>query len=560
MLTPVQSVSISDFSHSRARWNKLRGGYYTPKEITDFIAEWVVRDTRARCLEPSCGDGAFVESLARRYQSLGASPEQIHSHITGVELYPQEAEKAGRYGAHIINGDFFSFYQTKIWHRHTFNAVVGNPPFIRYQNFEESLRKRAFSMVRETGIALNRLTNIWIPFLILSSECLSADGRLGMVIPAELFQVDYAAETRAYLARKFEHLTVITFQKLLFDSAQQEVVLLLGEISSPRKGIEIYELNDVEDLHTFSTGGRPEVKNMDFNTDKWIKYYLSNRELSLLKHVEALNGVTPTTDLFDANVGLVSGQNRFFLMDSATAEQHHLSDAVRPVIGRAEQLSGIRLDASDFARLAAHQKKVFLFTPEDVEKSALETAQREYVEYGEGQGYHRGFKCRNRKHWYIVPQSWSPEAFMLRQIHRCPRIVLNKTPATNTDTLHKIRFHPGINPENVASAFLNSFTFAQCEVTGRSYGGGVMTFEPGEVRKLRIPMKSSQRIDFCQVDGLIRRGKWEEALNYVDSIVLSDGLGLSRSDVLMLRDIWKKLSGRRLGRKEGHASAPGLEK
>lgn len=149
---------------------------------------------------------------------------------------------------------------------------------------------------------------------------------------------------------------------------------------------------------------------------------------------------------------------------------------------------------------------------------------------------------------------------MLRQIHRYPKIVLNGTAATNTDTLHKIRFKSGVSPEHIAAAFLNSFTFAQCEVTGRSYGGGVMSFEPNEVRKLKIPTNKIDSIDFEQVDRFIREGKLKDALEYVDSITLIDGLGLSKGEVLALREIWLKLSNRRLGRKtERHFSGAGKQ-
>ena len=529
-------------------FNKLRGGYYTPSVIADFVADWAVSDVNAQSLEPSCGDGSFIKSLARKYCALGASHEQIKSSILGIELYPLEAEKAREYGASVVDSDFFSFYKEHISKRRVFDAVVGNPPFIRYQNFEEAYRKCAFSLVESTGIQLNRLTNIWIPFLILSSECLSARGRLGMVIPAELFQVDYAAETRKYLSNKFEHLIVITFRKLLFEGAQQEVILLLGEVKSERKGIEVYELNDAGDLRSFSLRKEQEIKELDCNTEKWVKYYLNNEELRLFRKMAHSKGMTPTTDLFEVNVGVVSGQNSFFVIDQATKNQYHLSDSVQPIIGRAEQLKGIRLNETDFQSLTESRKKVFLFTPNDVEKNSLALHQREYITYGEEQGYHRGFKCRNRKRWYIVPQSWHPEAFMLRQINRYPKIVLNGTSATNTDTLHKIRFKDGVNPEHVTSAFINSFTFAQCEVTGRSYGGGVMSFN--EVRKLQIPTNKIAAIDFNRVDHLLRENQLKEALDYVDSIVLMEGLGLSREEVLLLRGIWLKLSNRRLCRKE----------
>ncbi len=88
------------------------------------------------------------------------------------------------------------------------------------------------------------------------------------------------------------------------------------------------------------------------------------------------------------------------------------------------------------------------------------------------------------------------------------------------------------------------------EITGRSYGGGVLTFEPSEIRKLMIPMKNAELLDVKKIDRLIRTNNIESVLDLTDEILLMNGLGLSSSDVKMLRNIWVKLRERRLGRKE----------
>ena len=110
-----------------------------------------------------------------------------------------------------------------------------------------------------------------------------------------------------------------------------------------------------------------------------------------------------------------------------------------------------------------------------------------------------------------------------------------------------------MHPEYVAAAFLNSFTLALAEITGRSYGGGVLTFEPSEIRKLMIPMKNAELLDVKKIDRLIRDNKIEEVLDYSDRVLLVNGLGLSDKQVKILRNIWLKLSERRLGRKEKSA-------
>ena len=43
---------------------KLRGGFYTPEAIASFILKWAVNgSTGFDILEPSCGDGVFLEQL-----------------------------------------------------------------------------------------------------------------------------------------------------------------------------------------------------------------------------------------------------------------------------------------------------------------------------------------------------------------------------------------------------------------------------------------------------------------------------------------------------------------
>lgn len=530
--------------------NKLRGGYYTPEIIAEFISRWAISDVSCRVLEPSCGDGSIVGSVVRRLKQLGMSSELIYKNVQGVELYEVEAVKARECGANIATSDFFAFYNSKIKGKEIYDIVVGNPPFIRYQNFDETFRKQAFALVNEIGLTLNRLTNIWVPFLILSTECLSDDGKLGMVVPAELFQVDYAAETRKYLSEKFEYLIIITFKKLLFEGTQEEVVLLLGEKKSKRKGIQVIELDDASDLASLDLDiSKHEIKDLDHSSEKWIKYYLNTTELALIRKLENDSRLRTSIELFDTNVGVVSGQNKFFVMDKETIDKYNLQDKNRPIVGRAEQLTGILFLNEDLEKLAQDGKKVYLFTPDNNDKEKLSDGERRYINFGEKEGYHEGYKCRIRKRWYIVPQSWEPDAFMLRQINKYPRIVFNETGATNTDTLHKIRFKEGIDGRRVAAAFINSFTFAQCEITGRSYGGGVMSFEPGEVRKLKIPYLNAEKLDVQYVDKCIREKRFSTAIEYCDEILLKQGMGLSNKEIGILNGIWDKLSSRRIERK-----------
>lgn len=530
-------------------YDKLRGGYYTPKIIADFISRWAVKSPNEEILEPSCGDGSFLQSVNSVFQERDytATPR-----MTGVELDPIEAQKARAHGAIIENQDFFTYYTENVLDKKSFDVIVGNPPFIRSQNFDEVYRKKAFLLMEKNGLHPNRLTNIWIPFLVLSTCALTSKGRLGMVIPAEVMQVDYAAEVRRFLSDTFDSLTIITFKKLLFPNAQQEVVLLLGEKTSERKGIRTIEVSDADSLRNLDVYDRDfEIKELDHSTEKWTQYFLTNEEISLIRKLRNDSRVSSTIDLFDVNVGIVSGENDFFLLNGTTQKQYGLdSSNTIPIVGRAEQLKGIHFSESDLAELSASGRKMLLFVPKDVDYEELSVAEKAYIDFGVSQNYHTGYKCRIRKHWYVVPKTWCAEAFMLRQVNKYPRIVFNSTSAQNTDTLHKVKFKENIDGCSVSAAFLNSFTLAMCEIIGRSYGGGVLTFEPGEVRKLKVPMTGANELDFEHIDKLAKENKINEILDYTDKVLLEKYLKLTHKEVLMLRGIWERLSERRIRRKK----------
>lgn len=115
--------------------------------------------------------------------------------------------------------------------------------------------------------------------------------------------------------------------------------------------------------------------------------------------------------------------------------------------------------------------------------------------------------------------------------------------------LHRVWFLNGIDGRVVTAAFLNSLTFAFAEVTGRSYGGGVLTFEPSESEHLPLPLAGAEELDLNTIDEKVRKNDIEAVLDVTDKILLVKGLGLSSYEAKMLRGIWEKLRNRRIKRK-----------
>lgn len=389
---------------------KLRGGYYTPKVLTDFITRWAIKDGTELILEPSCGDGNFIESAITHLKNMGITNIEISKRLKGVELIKEEAEKAmmrthdlGIDSSLIINSDFFSFVKAN--NSTKYDVVIGNPPFIRYQNFPEAHRSIAMNSMFDLGFKPNRLTNIWVPFLVISASLLSKNGRLAMVVPAELFQVKYAEETRLFLAKYFSRISIVTFKKLVFKGIQQEIVILLCEKESTQNsGIRVWECEDLNQLHTFDFEqlNSTEIKPIDHTSEKWIKYFLTKDEIELLRELKSDKRIIPLGKLLEVDVGLVTGRNEFFMLKEEDVKKWNLGKHTIPVVSKSKQLSGLKFDNIDYANVSQDSKPVHLFMPPNEDFEKLPEECKSYIEYGEKSDFHTGYKCRIRKRWFIT--------------------------------------------------------------------------------------------------------------------------------------------------------------
>src|SRR5262245_49612995 len=104
---------------------KLRGAFFTPPAIADFLVDWAVRTATDRVLEPSCGEAAFLLPASVRLRTLGAGMF-IRDQLHGVDIHPESVAGAGKLlrdqgsDAELSVGDFFSVPPTP-----RFDAVIG---------------------------------------------------------------------------------------------------------------------------------------------------------------------------------------------------------------------------------------------------------------------------------------------------------------------------------------------------------------------------------------------------------------------------------------------------
>jgi adenine-specific DNA-methyltransferase len=488
---------------------KARGAFYTPVELTDFLASWAVRSSEDRVLEPSCGDGAFIAAIQSRMAQLGRdTPED---HLLGVEREATEAHKTQTLApsADIRTLDFFDLDPAEV---EPVDAAVGNPPYIRYHGFTGPDRAKALARANDQGVGLTNLASSWAHFVIHATAFLKPNGRLALVLPAELLHTDYGAPVREFLMRRFSSVVVVAFDHMVFADIQVDAVLLLASHDDDH-GIRVVRLKDESMLATMDlTPGLGEQRGIDLRWSGAVdidagRVYLDAFEQHRLQRLGQIASV---------DIGFVSGANDYFVLDRDRAEALGLPPSV---------LTATVRRPSDVPGLATRDDEVQLLLSVNGETPIVDSV-LSYIAHGEAIGISRRYKPRSRKRWYSVPlPTKSAQAFMPYMSHHGPRVIVNRHDARSSNLLHGIALgRAAPSPDALAVAMASSLTLLSAEIEGRAYGGGVLKLETREAERLAIPVLDAELVHWLEdahteADVHVRAGRIKDAAALADRIL-----------------------------------------
>jgi adenine-specific DNA methylase len=551
-----QQVSSSERLSVVAR--KDLGAFYTPTEITQFATEWAVRAAADVVLDPGCGDAAFLVSAAHRLRQLGASSRALSKQITGIDLNRDAVQTAAREltavgaeNATLINANFFDVGGDLFGRSvREVDALVGNPPYVRYQLFRDDNRAAGLRAAARAGVILPQLTSSWAPFVVHASTFIRRGGRLALVLPGELLHVGYAAAVRDYLLRTFSDLTIITFEEKVFPGALEEVVIVLGVKGEGDGSLRVRRLESLRDLADGPNAVLSKARRCAVAPGaRWLTTLLEEDAIGGARDVIERAKYTPLGELARVDIGVVTGANDFFVLGKAGVVEHKLPVSyLLPVISKAAHVQGARFTVGDWsAQLDAGDPSYLLVADE---KHGNPHVAR-YLEQGEKEGIPSRYKCRVRQPWYRVPYIRKPDLFLTYMSNIAPRLVVNEAGASHTNTVHGVFLSNPLIADALAAAFLNSATLLSTEMEGRSYGGGVLKLEPGEAVRVLVPRLTPSLVEklraiLPKIDALVRAGQIDEASALVDRIVL--GKNFKRVEIERIRSVLSSLRARRLAR------------
>jgi len=225
------------------------GQVFTPQFI---VAEMLqLKRNVGRTLEPSCGDGAFFKEI----------PDCI-----GIEIDPN-------YCPHnALNMDFFDYPIEE-----KFDTIIGNPPYVRYQDILETTKMKLQSNIFDSR------SNLYLFFIEKCINHLNDGGELIFITPRDFLKATSSIKLNRFI---YESGTITDF----IDLGDKNIF----------KG---YSPNCV--IFRFEKG------NYSRKTNVAKEFVYSNGQLLFTDNVYPLN----FSEIFYVKVGAVSGCDKIFASD-----------------------------------------------------------------------------------------------------------------------------------------------------------------------------------------------------------------------------------------------------
>ena len=213
------------------------GQWFTAAPVAQLaLAALAPIDARARVLDPTCGDGAF---LAAAY-AAGLRD------LTGVEIDRDAAAAArARVPARIVDGDLLSLPLGE------YDLVIGNPPYVRAGSIDPRIKKARRDVLYADWPELDRgkldvvarLADASATYLLRALRLCAPGGRLGFVVSTGLLDTDAASALWELVER------VATVRALIiapgerwFDDAAVNPMLLIAERRTERAPARVMRL------------------------------------------------------------------------------------------------------------------------------------------------------------------------------------------------------------------------------------------------------------------------------------------------------------------------------
>lgn len=280
---------------------KQHGRVYTPDYLVKVILDFGGYDKpnilKKHVIDNSCGDGAFLTEIVRRYcasfltqkQDLSKLKHELETYIHGIELDAVECDKCilnlnkvvEEYGISKVKWDITNADTLTV---DRFNAkmdyVVGNPPYVRVHNLEES-----YEIVKKFKFAEGGMTDLFIVFFEIGFNMLAKGGLMCLITPSSWLGSLAGTHLRQYIYTHQNLSGVIDLEH--FQPFEATTYTFISRFSKSKKNSQIdYYTFDGEKL---KAKFQEKLSYSDIQIGKNF-YFSKKTHLSLLNNIKTTYG------------------------------------------------------------------------------------------------------------------------------------------------------------------------------------------------------------------------------------------------------------------------------
>lgn len=513
--------------------HRLLGAYYTPADVAETLVRWALDGTPGKLLDPSFGGCAFLEAGTKILGELGC--ERPGRKVFGVDLDPGCIDYVRKISqlceTNCTFEDFLAIAPESISGA-PFQAITGNPPYVRHHWLKDEKRDVARQIAEESTVKIPETASLWAYFVVHSLAFLARGGRMAMLVPEAILQADYASVVRDVLKESFDRVRLIHIRERLFKGTDEPVVVIAAEQFGKRGSLEVLSVDTALEVGAILRGFEISLTHTTLENGRRVP----PEALEAMARVKSSDRVRSFGDLATTRIGIVTGANSHFIRSARDLQDLGVPAKARTgIVSRTKWLAGLDFTRADQAVVEDDGARAYLVRP----TPSLDTHRGVvgWIEEGEEAKVHDNHKCQKRDPWFRVDLPLRPDAFVTSTRLGPPLLVLNRTALRCTNALYasKFRLPEGVLPESVALGFFTTYVALWSEINGRRYGGGVLKLDLTRLGQLPLPVVAEASVAFDEVNAALRLGNEMEARALADEVVLHKGIGINLKDIFLMR-------------------------
>lgn len=339
------------------------GQYFTPRHVAELMVSLLKTKKSGKVLEPSSGKGVFIDALLdRNFQN-----------VTAIEIDPELAEHDK---IDVINSSFISWNSTS-----KYDAVIGNPPYIRWKNLREADRDEVISS-KHWGKLLNSLSDYLMVFIVNSVDNLNEGGELIFVTPSFWLHTQHSNSVRQYMLANGSFTELITFgETQVFPGVASSIIIFRYQRGSKKKS----------HIHHYQFVGSERVLPVQLNLDDYRQFkseeipqfeigkHWTIASASVQEHSNKLETWASANHVTENLFGEIKVPNigeKFHIangMVSGLDKAFRLPDALKKCLTQNEKMALVKVTkAANLERLSTTNSTLYIDIPKNLSKREVE--------------------------------------------------------------------------------------------------------------------------------------------------------------------------------------------